>query len=71
MAISSGKRISLHIMSAISARDLMRFMAVNRKIHADFVYKFIRWLMYGARKIVYLILEGNLMDKSKKVNEYV
>lgn len=67
IVMSSGQRFSLSMLSAISARGLLRFMVVKGKVNADKVCEFLRRLMYRAKRPVFLILDGHPTHKSKKV----
>ena len=66
---TTGARFGLNVISAISARGLLRFMVVRGKIAAPQVCEFLRRLMHGARRPVFLILDGHPMHKSKAVRD--
>lgn len=71
IVMSSGQRFSLSMLSAISARGLLRFMVVKGKVNAERVCEFLRRLMYRAKRPVFLILDGHPMHKAKKVQACV
>jgi transposase len=71
IVLASGQRFSLSLISAVSARGLLRFMAVKGKVNADRVCEFLQRLMHGAKRPVFLILDGHPMHKSKKVQACV
>lgn len=58
VVVSGRQRFGLHAMNAISACGLMKCMVVDWKIYADIVCTFIRKLIHGAKKRIYLIFEG-------------
>ena len=68
---ATGARFSLNMISAISARGNLRFMVVEGRVGAEQVCQFLRRLMHGARRTVYLILDGHPMHRAKKVQECV
>lgn len=68
---ATGARFSLNVISAISASGNLRFMVVRGKVAPQQVCEFIQRLMHGARRKVFLILDGNPMHKAKAVQNCV
>lgn len=68
---ATGARFNLNVLSAISAKGRLRFMVVEGRVAADQVCTFLRRLMHGARKPVFLILDGHPMHKARKVRDCV
>jgi len=68
---TTGARFSVHMISAVSAKGQLRFMAFNGKMNADKFIEFLQRLIYKARKPVFLILDGHPVHKSRKVKEFV
>jgi transposase len=71
IVLSTGQRFGLNLISAVSAKGLLRFMAVRGRIAAEQVCDFLRRLMHGARRPIFLILDGHPMHKAKMVTECV
>jgi transposase len=71
IVLSTGQRFGLNLISAVSAKGLLRFMAVRGRIAAEQVCEFLRRLMHRARRPVFLILDGHPMHKAKRVAECV
>ena len=68
---SNGSRVSLNMISAISPRGLMRFMVVDGRFNADTFIEFIKRLLIGAKKPVFLIVDGHRAHKAKKVQKFI
>ena len=71
IVMRTGQRFGLNLISAVSAKGLLRFMVVRGRVTAAQVCEFLRRLMHGARRPVLLILDGHPMHKAKVVNECV
>lgn len=71
IVLGTGQRFGLNLISAVSAKGLLRFMVVKGRIAAPQVCDFLRRLMHGARRPVYLILDGHPMHKAKMVTRCV
>jgi transposase len=71
IVLATGQRFGLNLISAVSAKGLLRFMVVRSKVGALQVCEFIRRLMHGARRPVFLILDGHPMHKARLVQECV
>jgi transposase len=69
--MGTGQRFGLNLISAVSAKGLLRFMVVRGRVAAAQVCEFLRRLMHGARRPVFLILDGHPMHKAKMVTECV
>ncbi|MBX3743744.1 MAG: IS630 family transposase [Verrucomicrobiae bacterium] len=68
---ATGARFSLKVISAISASGCLRFMVVRGRVAAQQAGEFIQRLMHGARRRVFLILDGHPMRKAKAVQSCV
>ncbi len=68
---TTGARFSVNMISAVSAKGQLRFMAFNGKMNADKFIEFLQRLIYKAKKPVFLILDGHPVHKSRKVKEFV
>jgi transposase len=69
IVMTSGQRFGLNLISAVSARGLLRFMVVQGRINGEQVCEFMRRLMYRARRPVFLILDGHSMHRSRLVKQ--
>jgi transposase len=67
----TGQRFSLNMISAISPRGQLRFMVVRGGVNAFVFIDFLKRLMHGQRRPIYLIVDGHPAHRSKKVREYV
>lgn len=71
IVMTTGQRFGLNMISAVSAKGLLRFMIVKGKVAAEQVCEFLRRLMHGARRPIFLILDGHPMHKARLVRECV
>lgn len=71
VVMGSGQRFGLNLISAVSAKGWLRFMVVTGKVGSAQVCEFIKRLMHGAARPVFLILDGHPMHKSKAVGQLV
>lgn len=68
---ATGQRFSLNMISAISARGELRFMVVRGGVGAGVFIAFLKRLIHGQRRPIYLIVDGHPSHRSKKVKAYV
>jgi transposase len=68
---STGARYRLNMLSAVNRRGRMRFMIEKKGLNADVVCQFLRRLMVGSTRPVFLIWDGHPIHKSSKVAETV
>lgn len=68
---ATGARFGLNMISAISPRGLMRFMVLEGKVNATVMCGFVDRLMQGARRPVFLILDGHPAHRAKKLRDHV
>jgi len=69
VVMATGQRFGLNLLSAVSAKGLLRFMVVKGRVGGEQVCEFMRRLLHGAKRPVFLILDGHPMHKSKRVRE--
>lgn len=69
VVMTTGQRFSLNMISAVSAKGLLRFMVVKGRVGGEQVAEFMRRLMYRAKRPVFLVLDGHPMHKSRLVRE--
>jgi transposase len=68
---STGARFGFNIISAVSARGTLRFMIVEGGVGAGTFIDFMKRLLIGATKPLYLIVDGHPSHKAKKVREWI
>ncbi len=68
---ATGRRYSINMLSAINARGHLRFMIHDGTVDASVFKEFLRRLMVGAERPIYLIVDGHPIHKSKLVRDYV
>lgn len=67
---TTGARFGMNLISAISPRGQMRFMVVKGRVNASVFIDFLKRLVYGHDKKIFLIVDGHPSHKAKKVKEY-
>lgn len=67
----TGQRFSLNMISAISPKGSLRFMVVKGGVGAKVFITFLKRLMHGRRRPVFLIVDGHPAHRSKLVKKYV
>jgi len=68
---ATGKRFALNRISAVSAQGGMRFMTVKGCVTADVFIEFLRRLLHGAKRPVYLIVDGHPAHRAAKGRRFV
>jgi transposase len=68
---STGARFGLNLISAVSAQGEFRFMTVRGRINAAKFIEFIKRLIHGVDRMVFLIVDGHPAHKAKMVNRFV
>ena len=68
---TTGARFSLNIISAVSAQGEFRFMTVNGRIGASLFIEFIKRLLHGADRMIFLIVDGHPAHKAKSVRRFI
>ena len=67
----TGQRFSLNMISAISPKGSLRFMVVKGGVGAKVFITFLKRLVHGRRRPVFLIVDGHPAHRSKLVKKYV
>lgn len=67
----TGRRFSFNMISAVSPRGDFRFMIHEGTVDATVFKEFLKRLMIGATKPVFVIVDGHSIHKSKLVKDYV
>ena len=68
---STGARFGLNLISAVSAQGEFRFMTVRGRIGAAQFIEFIKRLIHGVDRMVFLIVDGHPAHKAKMVSRFV
>lgn len=67
----TGQRFSLNMISAISPRGELRFMVVRGGVGAGVFIEFLKRLVHGRRRPIFLIVDGHPSHRSRKVKAHV
>jgi transposase len=68
---STGARFGFNMISAVSAKGLLRFMVVDGKVNAETFIEFCKRLIHGASEPIILIVDGHPSHKAKKVSQWI
>jgi transposase len=68
---STGARFGLNMISAVSAQGEFRFMVVKGRVASPQFIEFIKRLIQGTKRMIFLIVDGHPAHKSRKVANYV
>ncbi|GAB7549248.1 IS630 family transposase [Cupriavidus sp. 8B] len=67
----TGRRFSLNMISAVSPRGEFRFMVHDGSVNTTVFIEFLKRLMIGATKPVFVVVDGHPVHRSKLVKTYV
>jgi transposase len=67
----TGKRISCNMLSAVSARGELRFMVTTGRVGAAVFIEFLKRLIYGIRRPIFLIVDGHPSHRAKMTKRFV
>ena len=68
---STGARFGLNLISAVSAQGEFRFMTTKGRVGAAKFIEFIKRLIHGIDRMVFLIVDGHPAHKAKMVSRFV
>jgi transposase len=68
---TTGSRFGLSLISAITSKGHMRFMIVEGGVGSDVFIKFLKRLLIGAKRKIFLIVDNGSAHKSKKTKAFV
>jgi transposase len=68
---STGARFGLNMISAVSAQGEFRFMVVKGCVGARQFIKFIKRLIHGSGRTVFLIVDGHPAHKARSVTKFI
>jgi transposase len=67
---STGARFGLNLISAVNAQGEFRFMTVRGRISAAKFIEFIKRLIHGVDRMVFLIVDGHPAHRAKMVSRF-
>jgi transposase len=67
----TGARFGFNLLSAVTAKGQMRFMAAQGKVNAAVFCDFLRRLVFKAERPIFLILDGHPVHRAKKVKQFI
>jgi transposase len=68
---STGARFGLNMISAVSAQGEFRFMVIKGKVGAARFIEFIKRLVHGSDRKIFLIVDGHPSHKARKVTSFI
>ena len=68
---ATGARFSLNMLSAVNAQGMFRFMTVEGGVNATVFREFLKRLITGMARKIFLIVDGHPMHKAKLVQRFV
>ncbi len=68
---ATGARYSLNMLSAVNAQGHFRFMTVEGAVNATVFREFLKRLITGMTRKIFLIVDGHPMHKAKLVQRFV
>lgn len=71
VVVSTGARFTINMISAISSKGALRFLTVKGGVGARVFVTFLKRLLLGAKRPLFLILDGHPSHRSKLVREFV
>jgi transposase len=71
VVVSTGARYSFSLISAVSARGLMRFMVTEGGVNTEVFIQFLKRLIANSKKKIFLIVDNGPSHTSKKTKEFV
>lgn len=71
IVMTSGARFSFSLISAVSSRGLMRFMVTEGGVNSAVFIQFLKRLITGAKRKIFLIVDNGPSHISKKTKEFV
>ena len=68
---STGARFKLNLISAVSAKGLMRFMTIEGRLTAPTFIDFLKRLIYKAERPIFMIVDRHPVHRSAAVRKFV
>jgi transposase len=67
----TGQRFSLNMISAVSPKGQLRFMVTPKRIGASVFVEFLKRLMHGWEKSIFLIVDGHPTHRARLVKTFL
>jgi len=67
----TGQRFGLNMISAVSPKGALRFMIVRGTVAAGTFIRFLKRMMHGRSRPVFLVVDGHPSHRAKKVRTFV
>lgn len=71
VVFATGQRFSLNMISAVSRKGALRFMVVKGSVGAHVFIEFLKRLIKGARRKIFLIVDGHPSHRAKITRAFV
>ena len=72
VVVATGARHGMSLISAITSRGHMRFMIVEQgSVNADVFIEFLKRLVVGAKRTIYLVVDRGSAHRAKKTKSFV
>lgn len=68
---TTGARFGLNLVSAVTRQGRFRFMCVRGRVNAAVFIEFLKRLLHGNRRTIFLIVDGHPTHKAAKVRRFV
>jgi transposase len=68
---STGQRFRFNMISAVSPKGALRFLVTERSVGASVFLEFLKRLIHGRRRKIFLIVDGHPSHRSKKVQTFL
>jgi transposase len=68
---TTGQRVGCNMISAISGKGQMRFMLTRGKVTSSVFIEFLKRLLHGAKRPIFLIVDGHPTHRSKMTKDFV
>lgn len=68
---TTGARFGFNMISAVSPKGMLRFMVVEGTVGANQFIEFIKRLIHGTKRRMFLIVDGHPTHKAKKVKQFI
>jgi transposase len=67
---STGARFGLNMVSAVNPRGQLRFMVVKGRVGAPVFIQFLKRLLHGSRRMIFVIVDGHPVHKANSVKKF-
>jgi transposase len=68
---STGSRFSLNMISAVNRLGHLRFMVTRKRVGAKVFIEFLKRLIHGSKRMIFLIVDRHPAHRAKLVQEYL